>query len=281
MSVKLYKPTTPSRRKTSVIDYSKVLKKDVATPKSLLYSKSKSAGRNNRGKITVRHRGGGHRKIVRTVDFRRNDKLDIPARIQTIEYDPNRSAFISLLSYADGEKRFMLTPNGSKVGDKVLASQKAPIKNGNRLPIDKLPAGTMVHDVEIQPESGGKMARSAGSYVTVQAVEGNTAILRMPSGEIRKVASNCWATIGQVSNPAWMNVRLGKAGRRRHMGWRPSVRGKAMNPVDHPHGGGEGVNPIGMKYPKTPWGKHALGVRTRKSKKHSNPMIIQRRKKRR
>ncbi|PIR97129.1 MAG: 50S ribosomal protein L2 [Candidatus Doudnabacteria bacterium CG10_big_fil_rev_8_21_14_0_10_41_10] len=278
MAIKLYKPGTPGKRKTSVIDYAKVLSKNVQTPKYLLTSKANAAGRNHRGVITTRHRGGGSKTIIRTVDFIRSDKADIPAKIQTIEYDPGRSSFISLVSYADGEKRFILTPEGVKVGDVLLTSKTAPIKPGNRLPLFNIPVGTYVHDVELQPGRGGKMGRGAGSFVTVQAIEGGDAVLRLPSGEIRLVKDNCWATIGQVSNADWFNVRIGKAGRKRLMGRKPHIRGKAMNPVDHPHGGGEGNQPIGMKYPKTPWGKPALGVKTRKSKKYSNNLIIKRRK---
>ncbi|MDP2933703.1 MAG: 50S ribosomal protein L2 [bacterium] len=277
MSLKLYKPTTPGRRRTSVVDYSKVLDKTVKAPSRLFISHIRTSGRNNQGKITVRHRGGGFKKMIRDVDFRR-EKYDIPATVQTVEYDPNRTAFISLVAYADGEKRFILTPDGLKTGDKILASSTAPIKPGNRLPLSAIPIGTFVHDVELMPAAGGKLARGAGTYAVVQAVEGTQANLKMPSGEIRKVPNGCWATVGQVSNPMRMNVRIGKAGRRRLMGWRPTVRGKAMNPVDHPHGGGEGHNPIGMKYPKTPTGKHALGVKTRKRKKYSNRMILRRRK---
>lgn len=277
MTVKLYKPTTPGRRKTSVIDYGKVLEKNVSTPKSLRISRANSGGRNNQGKITVRHRGGGHKKQIRDIDFKR-EKINIPATVQTIEYDPNRSAFISLVAYADGEKRFITSTDGVKVGEKILTSATAPIKPGNRLPIANIPIGTFIHDVELREGGGAVLARGAGTYAVVQAVEGKTANLKLPSGEIRRASSNGWATIGSVSNPSKINVRIGKAGRRRNMGWRPTVRGKAMNPVDHPHGGGEGHNPIGMKYPKTPWGKHALGVKTRKRKKYSNKMILQRRK---
>ncbi|MCL5436179.1 MAG: 50S ribosomal protein L2 [Patescibacteria group bacterium] len=277
MAFKLYKPTTPARRKTSVIEYAKVLKKNVATPKGLLMAQAKTAGRNHSGKITVRHRGGGARKIVREVDFRR-EKLGIPAKVQTIEYDPNRSAFISLVAYADGEKRFITATEGLKVGDKVITATDAPIKPGNRLPLSLVPVGTFVHDVELFPGGGAKLARGAGAYVVVAAVEGGMANLKLPSGEIRKVPASAWGTIGSVSNSDNINVRIGKAGRMRHMGFRPTVRGKAMNPVDHPHGGGEGHNPIGMKYPKTPWGKHAFGVKTRKQHKYSDKFILQRRK---
>jgi large subunit ribosomal protein L2 len=276
MAVKVYKPTSPGRRLHSVTDYS-VLDKRVETPKELLVYKSKSAGRNNSGKITVRHIGGGARKKVRLVDFSRSDRKGIPAKVQTVEYDPTRTAFISLLSYKDGVKRFMLTPTGVKVGDTVKYADDAEILPGNRLALKNIPVGTFIHDVEIIPGQGGKIARSAGSYVILQNLEGGYALLKMPSSEIRKVKEEALATIGQLANADWMNVRIGKAGRVRHMGKRPSVRGKAMNPVDHPHGGGEGHNPIGMKYPKTPWGKHALGVKTRKRKKHSNNLILKRR----
>ncbi len=278
MAVKLYNPTSPGRRIHSVTDYS-ILKKKVKTPKSLLNSKARPAGRNHSGKITVRHQGGGHRRIMRTVDFSRNDKLDIPAKVQTVEYDPTRTAFISLVAYKDGEKRYILSPSGLKVGDTVVYSPKADIHPGNRLPIKNIPVGTFIHDIELIPGAGGKVAKSAGAYAILQTIEAGHALLKMPSSEIRKVNENCLASIGQMSNIDWMNVRIGKAGRSRHMGWRPTVRGKVMNPVDHPHGGGEGVNPIGLKYPKTPWGKHALGVKTRDKKKYSNKFIIKRRSK--
>lgn len=278
MAIKIYKPKTPAQRKTSVINYGKVLKKTAETPRALFVSKGKTAGRNSQGRITARHRGGGSKKIIRVIDFKRIDKMDIPATVKSIEYDPGRSAFICLLSYDDGEKRLIVAPDGVQVGDKLIASKTASIKAGNRIPLSKVPVGSLVHDVELQPEMGGKMARGAGSFVTVQAVEAGNAVLRMPSGEIRMVKDTCWATIGQVSNPDWSNVRIGKAGRKRLMGRKPHVRGKAMNPVDHPHGGGEGNQPIGLKHPKTPWGKPALGVKTRKAKKYSNNMIIKRRK---
>lgn len=278
MSIRIYKPTSPGRRIHSVTDYS-VLKKNHKTPKGLIFSKGKKAGRNNSGKITVRHQGGGFRKKVRLVDFSRNDKKDVPAKVLTVEYDPTRTAFISLVSYTDGDKRYILAPQGIKVGQKVVYAEKAEVLPGNRMVIRNIPVGTFVHDIELIPGHGGKIARSAGSYATLQTVEGGYAMLKMPSGEIRKVKENCLATVGQISNNDWMNVTIGKAGRKRLMGWRPSVRGKVMNPVDHPHGGGEGVNPIGLKYPKTPWGKHALGVKTRKQKKYSNKFIVQRRSK--
>lgn len=278
MAVKIYKPTSAGRRIASVTDYS-VLKKNRKTPKSLLISKSTTAGRNNSGKITVRHRGGGSRLQIRVVDFSRADRKDIPGKVQTIEYDPTRSAFIALIAYRDGAKRFILAPQGMKVGQMVVFSETADIQPGNRLLIKFIPVGTFIHDIELAPGHGGKLARSAGTYAILQTVEAGNALLKMPSGEIRKVKDSCAATVGQLSNQDLMNVVIGKAGRKRHMGWRPQVRGKVMNPVDHPHGGGEGQNPIGLKYPKTPWGKHALGVRTRDKKKSSQKFIIKRRSK--
>jgi large subunit ribosomal protein L2 len=276
MAIRIYKPTSPGRRIHSVTDYS-VLVKTGKTPRALRVSKIKSAGRNNSGKITVRHQGGGHRKTIRVVDFKR-EKLNITAKVQSIEYSPTHSAFISIVAYKDGEKRFILAPDGLKVGHTILAAERTEVKPGNRMQLKNIPLGTYVHDIEMLMGHGGKIARAAGTYAIVQSSEGDYVMLKMPSGEIRKVPSNAYATIGQVSNVDWMYVRIGKAGRVRHMGIRPSVRGKAMNPVDHPHGGGEGHNPIGMKYPKTPWGKHALGVRTRNPKKHSSKFILQRRK---
>ncbi len=278
MAVKLYNPTSPGRRIHSVSDYS-VLHKKVKTPRHLLKKKYRPAGRNNSGKITVRHQGGGYRRITRSVDFSRVDKKNIPATVQTIEYDPTRTAFISLIAYKDGEKRYILTPLGLKIGDKVVFSETAEIFPGNRLPIKNIPVGTFIHDIELVPGAGGKVAKSAGAYAILQTIEAGFALLKMPSGEIRKIHDTSLASIGQLTNQEWMNVRIGKAGRMRHMGWRPTVRGKVMNPVDHPHGGGEGHNPIGMKYPKTPWGKHALGVKTRDKKKYSNKFIVKRRSK--
>lgn len=277
MALKLYKPTTSARRHTSVVDYSAVSKKPQA-PRFLIVRKAKSGGRNIHGKITVRHIGGGAKKFVRIIDSQRT-KFDIPAKVSSIEYDPNRSAFLALLIYHDGEKRYILAPNEIRVGDQVVSSrEKVEVKHGNRTQLRHLPSGTFVHDIELMPGQGGQMAKSAGSYATVMAVEGEYAILKLPSGEIRKVLTDGMATIGQVSNADHGNVRIGKAGRVRHMGIRPTVRGKAMNPVDHPHGGGEGRNPIGLKYPKTPWGKHALGVKTRRKHKASDKFIIKRRK---
>jgi large subunit ribosomal protein L2 len=276
MAVKLYKPTSAGRRIQSVTDYS-VLHKKYKTPKGLIFSKAKPAGRNNSGKITVRHQGGGAIRKVRLVDFSRHDKKDVPAIVKTIEYDPTRSAFISLVAYKDGDKRFIIAPTGLKVGEKVVYSDTAEILPGNRLMLKNIPVGTLVHDIELVPGQGGKISRSAGSYCILQTLEAGYALLKMPSGEIRRVRETCLASIGQVTNADWMNVRIGKAGRSRLMGWRPTVRGKVMNPVDHPHGGGEGHNPIGLKYPKTPWGRHALGVKTRSKKKYSNNMIVKRR----
>lgn len=279
MAIKIYKPTSAGRRLHSGADFSSLSKNKQKTPKNLMLSKSNASGRNNSGKITVRHRGGGHRHQVRLVDFSRTDKKNIPAVVKSVEYDPIRTAFISLLAYTDGEKRYILSPQGLKEGSKVMYSDTAEILPGNRLPLKNIPVGSFVHDVELVPGQGGKIARSAGSSVLLQNTEAGFAMLKMPSSEIRKVKVECAASIGVLSNAEWMNVRIGKAGRSRHMGWRPSVRGKVMNPVDHPHGGGEGHNPIGMKYPKTPWGKHALGVKTRSKKKYSNMMIIKRRSK--
>lgn len=275
MPVKRYKPTTPSRRRASVDAFSDVTKKK--PEKSLTLPKKRTGGRNAQGKITVRHRGGGAKQRIRIIDFKR-DKFDTPARVLAIEYDPNRNARIALLEHKDGERRYIIAPDGLKVGQKVVSSKKrGEPKVGNRFPLEVIPVGLTVHAVEFEPGRGAQLARAAGTGVTLMAVEGRFAQLKLPSGEIRKIPKQCLATIGQVSNPdAWI-VRLGKAGRKRHQGVRPSVRGKAMNPVDHPHGGGEGGNPIGLKYPKTPWGKHALGVKTRRKHKASDKLIIKRR----
>lgn len=278
MPIKKYRPVTKGRRNSSVQDFSDITRK---TPeKSLIRTKKEKAGR-SKGRVTVRHKGAGNKKFIRDVDFIRN-KYDIPARIDSIEYDPNRGARIALLIYKDGEKRYMLAPGGVKPGSEVVSSltKKIEITPGNRLPLEKLPVGIMVHSVELQPGKGGQMAHGAGAGVQIMAVEGKYATLKLPSGEIRMVPKTCSATIGSVSNPDWRLVRWGKAGRMRHRGIRPTVRGKVMNPVDHPHGGGEGSNPIGLKKgPKTPWGKKALGVKTRKSKKASNALIVSRCKK--
>ncbi|MDD3409658.1 MAG: 50S ribosomal protein L2 [Eubacteriales bacterium] len=273
MAIRVYKPTSPARRFMSVLTYEEITKK---TPeKSLIEYKKKNAGRNKQGKITVRHQGGGNKVKYRIIDFKRN-KLDIPAKVAAIEYDPNRSAFIALLSYVDGEKRYILAPDGLKVGDTVISGATADIKPGNALPIENIPVGTLIHNIEIKPGRGGQMVRSAGMSAQMMAKENGYGLVRLPSGEMRKVALNALATIGVVGNSDHENVRVGKAGRTRHMGIRPSVRGVVMNPCDHPHGGGEGKSPVGMPAPVTPWGKVALGLKTRKHKKYSNKMILKR-----
>ena len=274
MSIKLYKPTSNARRNMSTTDYSELSK--VAPERSLLVSLKKNSGRNSYGRITVRHRGGGQRRKYRVIDFKR-DKFDIPAKVASVEYDPNRSAFIALLQYEDGEKRYILQPAGLKVGDTVVAGTGADIKPGNALPLTNIPVGTVVHNVELYPGRGGQLARAAGNSAQLMAKEGVYALLRLPSGELRNVPVNCMATIGQVGNVDHENVKVGKAGRKRHMGWRPTVRGSVMNPCDHPHGGGEGKAPIGRSGPVTPWGKPALGYKTRKTKKTSDKLIIKRR----
>lgn len=260
----------------SVDTFDDITKK--APEKSLTVIKKKHSGRNFQGKITVRHRGGGAKQRYRIIDFKR-EKYDIPATVEAIEYDPNRSARIALVKYEDGEKRYVVAPVGLKVGDKIVSSQKKiEIKVGNRLRIEDIPTGLIIHAIELLPGKGAQMARSAGAGVQLMAIEGKYAQLKMPSGEIRMVSKDCMATIGQVSNPEHQHIEIGKAGRKRHMGIKPTVRGKVMNPVDHPHGGGEGRNPIGLKHPKTPWGKPALGVKTRKHGKKSDRLIIKRRK---
>jgi len=275
MAIKFYKPTTSARRHTSVLDNSDVTAKRSA--KSLILSKKRQAGRNNQGKITVRHQGGGSRKKVRIIDYKR-DKFDIPARVKAIEYDPNRNARIALLSYRDGELRYMVAPDALKVGQEVLSSKKIiDFKAGNHLPLELIPPGMMIYNVELVPGRGGQLARSAGNSIYLMGIDNGHAQLRLPSGEVRLVPQEAMATIGTVSNPDFKNIRWGKAGRMRHRGIRPTVRGKAMNPVDHPHGGGEGHNPIGLKNPKTPWGKVALGVKTRKGGKRSDKFILRRR----
>ena len=273
MAIRVYKPTSPARRFMSVLTFEEVTK---TTPeKSLLESKKKNAGRNKQGKITVRHQGGGNKVKYRVIDFKRN-KDGIPAKVAGIEYDPNRTAFIALLNYADGEKRYILAPLGLNVGDTVLASENADIKPGNALPVSKIPVGTLIHNVEIKPGRGGQMVRSAGAYAQLMAKEGAYAQVRLPSGEVRLIPMNAKATIGQVGNVDHENIKLGKAGRTRHMGIRPSVRGVVMNPCDHPHGGGEGKSPVGLPAPVTPWGKPALGLKTRKHKKYSDKKIVKR-----
>jgi len=278
MAIKVYKPTTPARRHMSVVTTNDLSK--VRPQKGLTRAKKKMAGRNNNGKITVRHQGGGEKRKIRIIDFKR-DKFDIPAKIVSLEYDPNRNGRIALAVYADGEKRYILAPLDLQVG-KIVVSSKTnfELSSGNCYPLSMVPPGTMVHNVEIEPGKGGKLARSAGNAIILQGIEGDHAQLKMPSGEIRLVPKNCLATLGQVSNPDFRNIRWGKAGRMRHRNIRPTVRGKAMNPVDHPHGGGEGSNPIGLKKgPKNVYGKKALGVKTRKSNKVSAKLIIKRRNK--
>ncbi len=274
MSIKFYKPTGNARRNMSVTDYSEL--SNVAPERSLLVSLKKNSGRNSYGRITVRHRGGGQRRKYRIIDFKR-DKFDIPATVKSVEYDPNRSAFIALLQYEDGEKRYILQPAGLKVGDVVVSGTGADIKAGNALPLSSIPVGTVVHNVELYPGRGGQLARAAGNSAQLMAKEGVYALLRLPSGELRNVPASCMATIGQVGNLDHENVKVGKAGRKRHMGWRPTVRGSVMNPCDHPHGGGEGKAPVGRPGPVTPWGKPALGYKTRKTKKSSDKLIVKRR----
>ncbi len=271
MAIKGYKPTTPSRRNMTVNAFVELTTDK--PEKSLLVSKNRTGGRNAQGKITVRHRGGGAKRKYRIIDFKRN-KDGIPARVATIEYDPNRSAFIALVVYADGEKRYILAPLGIKVGDVLISGKDADIKPGNTLPMQNIPVGTFIHNIELAAGKGGQMVRSAGTSAQLMAKEGNYATLRLPSGEMRYVRIECRATIGTVSNQTHEIIKIGKAGRKRHMGIRPTVRGSVMNPVDHPHGGGEGKAPIGRPAPVTPWGKPALGYKTRKNKKYSDRLII-------
>lgn len=276
MGIRIYKPTSPGRRKSSVSTFEEITKS--RPEKSLRVILKNQAGRNMYGRITVRHQGGGHKRFYRLIDFKQL-RVDAPATVLGIEYDPNRSARIALLQYADGEKRYILWPLNLTVGMTVMSSKNpVAIQPGNRTSLKNIPVGMMVHNIELLPGKGGEIVRSAGTGATIMASEGEYAQLKLPSGEIRLVPKDCMATIGQLGNTDHFNVRLGKAGRKRHRGIRPSVRGKVMNPVDHPHGGGEGVNPIGLKYPKTPWGKHALGVKTRKRHRASNRFIVQRRK---
>ena len=273
MGIRLYKPTSSARRFMSVLTFEEITKKK--PEKSLIEVLKKHSGRNNQGKITVRHQGGGNKVKYRIIDFKRN-KHDIPAKVAAIEYDPNRSAFIALLFYADGEKRYILAPLDLKVGDTVISGEKVDIKPGNALPIRSIPVGTLIHNIEIKPGRGGQMVRSAGNSAQLMAKEGAYAQVRLPSGEVRKVPMGAFATIGTVGNTDHENVRIGKAGRQRHKGIRPTVRGVVMNPCDHPHGGGEGKSPVGMPAPVTPWGKPALGLKTRKHKKYSNRLIVKR-----
>lgn len=274
MAIKSYNPTTPSRRHMTVLTFDEITKTE--PEKSLTVPLKSTGGRNVKGRLTVRHRGGGHKRLYRLVDFKRV-KDDVPAKVAAIEYDPNRSANIALLHYADGQKAYIIAPNNLKVGDTVVSGTKADIKNGNTLPLKAIPVGTLIHNIELRPGKGGQMVRSAGAVAQLMAKEGDYAHVRLPSGEVRLVHINCRATIGQVGNLEHENVTVGKAGRSRWMGIRPTVRGSVMNPVDHPHGGGEGRAPIGRKYPVSPWGKIAIGGKTRK-KKPSDKMIVRKRK---
>lgn len=275
MGIKNYKPYTPARRTMTGSDFSEITKK--SPEKSLLAPKKRKAGRNNYGRITVRHRGGGAKKRYRVIDFKRN-KDGIPAIVKAIEYDPNRTANIALIAYADGVKAYILAPNRLKVGDKIESGENVEISIGNCLPLRNIPNGTLIHNVEMHPGKGGQIARSAGNSVRLMAKEGKYATLKMPSGETRMLPLDCRATIGQVGNPEHELITIGKAGRKRHMGFRPTVRGSVMNPNDHPHGGGEGKTGIGMPSPVTPWGKPTLGYKTRRKKKPSSKYIVRNRK---
>ena len=275
MAIKFYKPTTPGRRNMTTMDYSELSK--VAPERSLLEPIKKNAGRNSYGRITVRHRGGGNRRKYRVIDFKR-ERFGVNATVQTLEYDPNRSAFIALVQYEDGEKRYIIAPQDLKVGDVIVSGPEADIKPGNALPLINIPVGTFLHNIELYPGKGAQLARSAGNTAQLMAKENGMALLRLPSGELRNVPANCMATVGVVSNPEHANVNYGKAGRKRHMGWRPTVRGSVMNPCDHPHGGGEGKSPIGRPGPVTPWGKPALGYKTRQKNKRTDKYIVKRRK---
>ena len=274
MSIRVLKPVTNGTRNMSYTDYTGLSKN--GPERSLLAPLNKKSGRNSYGRITVRHRGGGNRRKYRIIDFKRN-KFDVKATVASLEYDPNRSAHIALLQYEDGEKRYIIAPDGLKVGDVVEAGPAADIKPGNALPLVNIPTGTFIHNVELYPGRGGQLARAAGNAAQLLAKEGGDALLRLPSGELRKVPENCMATIGVVGNTDHENVKIGKAGRTRHMGIRPTVRGSVMNPCDHPHGGGEGKSPIGRPGPVTPWGKPALGYKTRAKKNRSDKMIVKRR----
>ena len=275
MGMKHFNAYTPSRRNMTVSDFAEITKK---TPeKSLLAKKKEKAGRNSYGRITVRHQGGGNRQKYRIIDFKRR-KDNMEATVIGIEYDPNRSANIALIQYEDGEKTYILAPQGLTDGDKVISGETADIKAGNCMPIDSIPVGTLIHNIELNPGQGGKLVRTAGQSAQLMAKEGKYATLRLPSGEMRKVLAKCRATVGVIGNSDHENVKIGKAGRKRHMGWRPEVRGSVMNPVDHPHGGGEGKAPVGHAGPMTPWGKPALGYKTRNKKKATNKFIVKRRK---
>jgi len=277
MGVKQYKTNDAGRREASVDDFADI---SYDRPeKKLLVIKKRTGGRNVTGRITVRHIGGGAKRFIRIIDFKR-DKYDMPGLVKTIEYDPNRNARIALISYEDGEKRYIVAPSELRVGDKIMSSKAKQIKiqTGNSLALENIPVGSMIYNIELSPGKGGQIVRSAGNSAQLMALEGDYVTIKLPSGEVRKVLKSCMATLGTVSNPEYMTIRWGKAGRKRHLGIKPTVRGKAMNPVDHPHGGGEGKHPIGLKYPKTIWGKHALGVKTRKPNKYSDKLILKRRK---
>ena len=273
MAIKKFKPTTPGRRGMTVTDYS-VLSK-VEPERSLLEPMKHNSGRNNTGRITVRHHGGGNRTKYRVIDFKRN-KFDVPATVKTLEYDPNRSAHIALIEYEDGVKSYIIAPEGMKIGDVIMNGPNADIKPGNCLPFSAIPVGTVIHNIELYPGKGAQLVRSAGNMAQLMAKENGYALVRLPSGEMRNVPLNCVATVGQVGNIDHENVNLGKAGRKRHMGWRPTVRGSVMNPCDHPHGGGEGKSPVGRPGPVTPWGKPALGYKTRKHHNRSDKFIVKR-----
>jgi len=275
MALRFYKAYTPGTRHRSVSDCTELSK--TRPEKSLTRSLHRAKGRNNRGVITCRHRGGGHKRLYRQIDFRRN-KYDMSAEVQTIEYDPNRNSRIALVQYEDGEKRYILQPTGLKVGDKIIASAEAPNAIGNSLPLASMPLGVQIHNIEMHPKKGGQLVRSAGGVAQLVAKEGDFVTVRLPSGEVRLLNNQCWATIGQVGNSEVMNLSIGKAGRSRWLGKRPTVRGSVMNPVDHPHGGGEGRCPVGRSQPMTPWGKPALGRKTRARKKYSDSLILRRRK---
>lgn len=275
MSIKTYRPTTPSRRQMTVSGFDGV-DKHVKPEKSLVEVLKKNAGRNSYGRITVRHQGGGNRQKYRVIDFKRN-KLDVTAKVLRLEYDPNRSAFIALCEYEDGERRYILAPVGLAAGDAIVSSAAADIKPGNALPLANIPVGTVIHNIELYPGKGAQLVRSAGTSAQLMAKEGDQAQIRMPSGEVRIVRLNCKASIGQVGNIDHENISIGKAGRKRHMGWRPTVRGSVMNPNDHPHGGGEGKSPVGRPGPVTPWGKPAMGYKTRKKKNRTDKFIVKRR----
>ena len=275
MAIKTYKPTTPGRRQMTNVDYS-VLSKD-APEKSLLTHVKKNSGRNSYGRITVRHQGGGNKRKYRVIDFKRNAKMGVPATVESIQYDPFRSAFIALIKYEDGEKAYIICPDGISVGDTVVSGADSDIKPGNTLPLDSIPVGTFIYNVELHPGKGAQLVRSAGNSAQLMAKENGYAQVRLPSGEVRLIKLNCLATIGVVSNGDHSNVSIGKAGKKRHMGIRPTVRGSVMNPCDHPHGGGEGKSPIGRPGPVTPWGKPTLGYKTRAKKNKSNKFIVKRR----